>query len=422
MSKILNLLYDEWDYERDVPYLNGYKFIDENKLENLYNFFNDHIIGRFQSDMKFTIKNYNIDEINESENFFWILGYKNYYFSQIIEKKLPLSEVLKEKIRLNKNIKIIFLTLHDAEEENGFLKLIELIKNENLPEEQFYFINNNSNLILFQKKFVTKINTHKLSLLPISAVGCLINIGGCRYNINKDGKFFMCFNNKHKEHRVSAILMLKKYELLDETNWSYIGDKGDKDIMTMISTVIDQSYIKNLKDEIDFFDTVNMKFSDYEQGQYNNIFDFHTKYSNTKNNILGIPEFVENYEQSYVNIVTESHFFSEHNILQITEKSFKPFYYYQFPIFITSPNHIKTLKEKYDFDFFDDIINHSYDEIFDNKKRFDFIIKELLRINSIKETFKKFYIDNKIRFDNNKIKVEKIINNNDDYLFFEKLI
>ena len=61
-----------------------------------------------------------------------------------------------------------------------------------------------------------------------------------------------------------------------------------------------------------------------------------------------------------VNIVTESCYLEDE--IHITEKSMKPFYFYQFPLFLASYGHVKHLKERFGFDVFDDILNHSYDE------------------------------------------------------------
>ena len=86
-------------------------------------------------------------------------------------------------------------------------------------------------------------------------------------------------------------------------------------------------------------------------------------------------------ENSYVNIVTESTFIDSELVVHITEKSFRPFYFYQFPIFVASHHHVKHLKEIYGFDMFEDIINHSYDDLVNHRDRFFEIIKEIKRLN-----------------------------------------
>ena len=80
------------------------------------------------------------------------------------------------------------------------------------------------------------------------------------------------------------------------------------------------------------------------------------------------------------------------------------------------------MKEEYGLDFFDDIIDHSYDDEFDHKKRLIMIIEEIKRLSTVKNELIDFYKSNRDRFENNK----KIIINlleyiQKDYLFFENL-
>ena len=85
----------------------------------------------------------------------------------------------------------------------------------------------------------------------------------------------------------------------------------------------------------------------------------------------------------------------------ITEKTFKAFYYFQIPIFVAQYNHIKTLREEYDFYLFDDLIDHSYDNEKDDVKRFHMIIAEIQRLSSMKEEISVYYKNN----------IDKIIHN-----------
>ena len=82
--------------------------------------------------------------------------------------------------------------------------------------------------------------------------------------------------------------------------------------------------------------------------------------------------------------------------------------------------------EKYDIividesHFFDDLIDHSYDNEVDAQKRLQMIIEEIKRLNSIQEDVKKFYIENKERFIKNKQIVDDIKNQNlVNKLFFD---
>ena len=75
----------------------------------------------------------------------------------------------------------------------------------------------------------------------------------------------------------------------------------------------------------------------------------------------------------------------------------------------------------YGFDFFDDIIDHSYDNEMDQKKRFSMFVKEVKRLHDNKESLIEFYNNNQHRFEENKKKVISIRNNISDYLFMRSL-
>ena len=128
------------------------------------------------------------------------------------------------------------------------------------------------------------------------------------------------------------------------------------------------------------------------------------------------PDMPLNYINSYVNIVTESHFIESD--IHITEKSFKPFYFYQIPIIVGTHGHIKKMKELYGYDFFDDIIDHSYDDVVDNKERLDMVLNEILRVSNNEDTIIKFYKSNKARFEQNKMITQELKNINETNFFY----
>jgi hypothetical protein len=89
---------------------------------------------------------------------------------------------------------------------------------------------------------------------------------------------------------------------------------------------------------------------------------------------------------------------------------------------LASHHHIESLKQKYGFDFFDDVIDHSYDNEPNQKKRFNLFANEVKRLHDNKENLIEFYRNNQLRFETNKNKVISIMNNYSDYTFFRSLI
>ena len=83
----------------------------------------------------------------------------------------------------------------------------------------------------------------------------------------------------------------------------------------------------------------------------------------------------------YVNLVSESDDGKDTIGFFITEKSIKPFLFAQFPIFLGKPGLVEHLRE-YGFDMFDDLIDHSYDDIEDIDERTDAVYVELLKLKT----------------------------------------
>ena len=98
--------------------------------------------------------------------------------------------------------------------------------------------------------------------------------------------------------------------------------------------------------------------------------------------------------------------------------------YYQIPLFVATYNHVKYLRETYNFDMFDDLINHSYDDEFDDKKRLSLIIDEIGRLIENKDKVIEFYKNNVSRIKKNKeifLKVSQELREK-DVLFLKEFI
>ena len=63
----------------------------------------------------------------------------------------------------------------------------------------------------------------------------------------------------------------------------------------------------------------------------------------------------------------------------ITEKTYKALSFRQLPVWCTVPGFVNRVREL-GFDVFDDIIDHSYDNVKDPEKRINVIMKEIKRL------------------------------------------
>jgi UDPglucose 6-dehydrogenase len=427
-KKTFNLVYDVWDELTNTSIPNGKKYFNRDNVisdgVSLLNHCNVHTDRN-----EFTTKKCRVDEVKRkpNENYYYVVNYHEptSFIVDYVEEydgkfKLNSSEKelinsdIKQMLRDLPNFFILLITEHEPTNEIEFVKILKYFELNNIDLNKVYCINNNSNLDEYKKKYDSKINVYKINFLLYCKIRDLKDAGGCYFEPEKYGKFFVTFNKSLKPHRVGLLNLLNKESLLNDINWSFVPTEDKNFDSNFLNDVLE-------KDEIDetFINGLDYKLSDYER-------DIYSIDENNKGQVSQTLTHIENFKSyinSYVNITTESAFDRQKNTIHISEKSFKPFFYYQFPIMVASQHHIKKMKELYELDFFDDIIDHSYDNEPDHKKRLKMIVKEIKRINDNKDLFVRFYRNNQDRFENNKQKTIGLLDFiNKDYDFFKSLI
>ena len=416
MGDFLNVVYDNWA-EDITPKPNLENIFGENKFKVVNGLFRYY-------EMMFKVRLWNILDVynNPNENFYYFInpiGNSLYLFHEYGD--IPLPNDVKECFLKCKNFNIVFINEHEYEEFE-YLKFIHNKSlNHGFDHSKIFVLNNNSKLKLYKEQIGTSINVYTLEFLLNFISGHMLEYVS-EFKPIKEGKFFLCHNRSPKPHRYSLLVLLRNNNLLDQVDWSLImgwnrkqnlaGGDASKNFFSPFFNFVEY---ENHKNDIDFFENIGIKKSIYE-----NETDWFSEGDLSPNfNWKDIYE-LRSFHESYVNVVTESNFFSDS--VHITEKSIKPFYFYQLPIFLSGVDHVKFLKNKYDFDFFDEIIDHSYDNIKDNKKRLFAVFNEIKRLLSNKEEIINFYINNKDRFEENKNKVIKIKKDNSDVDYFNSLI
>lgn len=420
-SKKLNLVYNKWDDETEKPIPNG--SWDASNL--ISHFLNDSLKYN-----KFELKNCRLEDVykNKDEKYYYFYTHGRDELLQIFtlkldsETKLPFDIDILNCLKDCPNFYFVYITEHEPDNEIGFRILQEFIIYNKLNEIQFYVINNNAKLDEYKIKYNSEINVHSIQFIPHSSTKVLDYVGGCNFVPQKTGKFAMLFNKSSRSQRASLLCLLMKNGLLNQMNWSSIPPYKTKIDKWFFKDLLNDDDINNIESEINEFSKLEIKVSDFEEEK--NWFTKHNQ-PNMEGlpKIMTIPEYPKNYENSYINIVTESKFFKRHNVIHITEKSFRPFYYYQIPLIMATVGHIKKMRDRYDLDFFDDIIDHGYDSIKNDRDRIFAFVKEIERIFKNKDQIIEFYENNQERFENNKIKIIKNLDLvNDDYEFFKNLI
>jgi hypothetical protein len=412
----LNIVYDNWNEDCSMCYPNLISDINERRYRMVTGFF------RFYK-MFNDIKNCTLDEVfnNSNENYYYFINGDNIsnHFSDV--QTLPLPEKVRECFLNCPNFNIVLLNEHEYETKN-FISLIDTIcKNENLDSKRIYIWNNNSKLNQYKEELGTDLNVYSLDFLVKFICDHMVQLGKPRFITDKTGNFFMCHNRSPKPHRYGLLALMMKNNIINEIDWSLVyGWYRKKQLKfnpdySFYSPIFDKGECDMLKNEIDYLNNIDIKKSNFEtekdwfddiedhaQVQWKNIYENRT------------------FESSYVNIVTESCY--DKPEIHITEKSMKPFYFYQLPIFVSSYNHVKMLKDRFGFDLFDDIINHDYDNEPDDKKRFILVFNEIMRLLKNKNEIIEFYKNNEQRFINNRNIIVEIDNSKRDNDYFKSLI
>lgn len=373
-------------------------------------------ILNYISDKTVDIIETHIDDINLKSNdiFYFILPIQSMEFYEVItnfidNEESPFIKKLKYLINLN-NVKTLCVDVHESTSVTTIDNFITQLKKNNTIGKNFYLINNDFKLNDYNIQYGWNINTHKINHLISRTSGGLLETD-FNFLQDKPGPFFLCKNKQPKPHRIFTLSFLDRYGILDSVNYSYIRKPDYTDWIPHGDAVV------NLDNSLD----------EYIKKYLNSNFKL-TKGELTDTSILDETQFVnfagylniDDYKNSYVNIVTESIYFSDN--IHITEKSIKPFIFYQLPIIIASPYHVKYLRDEYGLDAFDDLIDHSYDLEENHYKRFFLVMNEIKRLNTMKGIIKDFYNTNQNRFESNRNILQKLSLSKYDYPIFELMI
>lgn len=405
MEKSFNVIYEDLEEFNHRFYFQGNKDTLEAKHNRL-----KYILNNMGA-VNIKLASLKDSVATPTENFFYLIHQvQNYYF---ISEDFSLNQSLIDAINNQDNVFVLFINEREIIEDNCFEAAIEKFKELGVNGVKYYFINNNGLMDRYKEILDFEVGIHSVRYLPLD-----MSLNLQKYSVKNilDKKFFtMCHNRRMKPHRYGILALLKKYNLIGDCDWSIIegenyrtyhlhDDIVDIDPRKEIFNDMDRAFIA---DEIKYFSQFSVKKSFFE--------DFYKR-----EEIDWVTIFPESYLNSYINIVTESNF--ETNDIHITEKAFKPFYFFQIPIIIGNYKYLHFFKERYDFDLFEDLIDLSYDNEPDHRKRLFMAFDEINKLYKNKKKIVKFYKENQERFISNHQKTINIVNDKHDYNFFQKLI
>ena len=357
------------------------------------------------------IKNCKIEDVNDNESFYYFINYNGGDLGLLLDKELIISNNAIKACK-NKNLKIVFTMFSEVNgnEYNTLKKLINFIKKYKLREDNFYYINNNGKLRDYGDLLNTHINLYTSSWMLDFMMENMVSYESV-FKPNKEF-LFSCHNRVFKKHRLETLCFLKKHNILKNTDWSNLNQHYGDLIQTESNTYFNYDF-DFVIDEIDFFKKKGLKYSKYENNKKN--------WLNKEDGGQIVTKLTpECFTNCYVNIITET--WQSTDEIHVSEKSFRPFYFMQLPIFVATHHHVKYLKNRFGFDMFDDLINHSYDSETDWKKRMLLVLNEIKRLNDNKDLVIDFYKKNKSRFENNLKIILNEYDSKDTIEYFKKII
>lgn len=178
-------------------------------------------------------------------------------------------------------------------------------------------------------------------------------------------KHFMTLNGNPREHRLILVDKLIKDNIFDK---GYVSCNPGRILLSQ------NEYRKQqIVSEDDFKDILKQKHIYYlDNGDLRN--------NNYVSTYKGLP--TQYWKDSCFSVVCETNFITSDKtkpILHTTEKTFKIFDNFHMGIWFATPGLVTYLRDN-GFDVFDDIINHTYDEIEDDGQRFSAAYLEVYKL------------------------------------------
>jgi hypothetical protein len=413
----IHLVYDNWNEELQEPYdMNCKEIYTDSFLMNLDSFVRS--LGFPEERMK----RYPLRDVSKYPNrkFYYVVTLTpNQIGNKIRDRVLPFPQEVIDCWRENPNFNVILGNEQEYESFGTFKFVHFWTKFNKLNQNQIWISNNNIRLEDYKAELNSEMNVYATSKvrthIALAMMGVMPTL---EYTTEKEGKFFLCHNRRVRPHRYALLVLLKRFGILDDTDWSLVNGWDAKERFHnnpkgLYSAIFTDEDIETMMDDLMYFININQKKSFYEEDK-NWFREDNVNYVNWGETYESL-----SYKNSYLNITTETEF--DTTEIHVTEKSFKPFVAYQFPLILASPNHIREIRKRYNFDWFDDIIDHSYDSITDHRERLFAFAKEIKRINDNKEFFIDFYKNNKQRFEKNHKIAYKLTYDTSDRDFLKKL-
>lgn len=200
------------------------------------------------------------------------------------------------------------------------------------------------------------------------------------FNLKRKYKFLSYNRNSSRLHRLLLVSYLYRDNILDSSIVSLYENDYFKNIQSLRCTIDYEGLVLTESDKKIMQEVIEKKYP------------LHLDFDNQQRaaQAHGYLSEKSHFLDTYFSLVAETSISDDFSF--VTEKCIRPILGFQPFIVFGNPHTLKTL-QKYGFKTFNSIIDESYDNQFNPKKRFDMAYNEVLKLNklSIDELHQKYY-------------------------------
>ena len=380
MSKSINLVYERFDNDRQ-PLSNNY-----NASFDLKTNVEPHFYHRLPA-----VKFHSADNLPESYFLYelnWDYNKTQAKFFDTVLTPGNIRESILNRIR-NKTASILLTVLHEGWVSDEFLSILHSkFTAAGIPLSQIIYASNCFNGEQLYADYCARhnipaeIKNEYCPTFRIDRTDFEDIYKKRKYNPVTREKTFLCFNRRFNDHRLLFYILVEKHQLLDQFYLSMAKNRPEStDTFLKSATWLIHHYTEfniNLEDIVRADSKLPLTLDNPNFNKY----PMERKSGDMK----------KYYDNSLINIVTETYFFN--SIIHITEKTYKPIGFMQPFIMIAAPFSLKHIKDM-GFKTFNDFWDESYDEELDHVKRMNKILNVVKFISEWSES-KKLEFSNQV--------------------------
>lgn len=198
---------------------------------------------------------------------------------------------------------------------------------------------------------------------------------------------FLSLNRNNRAHRAMLVSLLHSLDIQDSGIISCMFRDQIDDVIDYTKWKVNNTlqYCQGWHTLANSTSLLNDTPEIYHNGNNDNV-------SNFKNSLK------KYYENTFVEIISETSY--TESCYNLTEKTLNSIYGCNFPILLCSKGSVEFLRSM-GLDMFDDIVDHSYDEIEEPAERLECAILKNLELLTNNERTKALWLENKSRFEKN---------------------